>query len=66
MIKIDTPATTSSPTGPMLERFIGEQVQTCLPRELDKEVDDLLGRGRHARRSADAAVGYGNGYGKPR
>lgn len=50
----------------MLERFIGEQVQTCLPRVLDKEVDDLLGRGRHARRSAGAAVGYDNGYGKPR
>jgi transposase-like protein len=32
---------------------------------LDEEVDDLLGRGRHERRAAEA-VGYRNGYGKPR
>ena len=40
-------------------------MQTCLQRVLDEEVDDLLGRGRHERRAADA-VGYRNGYGKPR
>ncbi len=66
MLKIDIPATTSSPTWSTLETFIREQVQTCLQRVLDEEVDDLLGRGRHARRSTDAAVGSRNGHGKPR
>ncbi len=66
MLKIDIPATTSSPTWSTQETSICEQVQTCLQRVLDEEVDDLLGRGRHARRSADAAVGYRNGHGKPR
>jgi transposase-like protein len=65
MLKIDIPSSTSSPTWRTLESFIREQVQTCLQRVLDEEVDDLLGRGRHERRAAEA-VGYRNGYGKPR
>lgn len=65
MVKIDIPSSTSSPTWRTLETFIRDQVQTCLQCVLDEEVDDLLGRGRHERRAADA-VGYRNGYGKPR
>ena len=65
MLKIDNPTATSSPTWRTLEAFIREQVQTCLQRVLEEEVDELLGRGRHERRSPDAA-GYRNGYGKPR
>ncbi len=66
MLKIDIPASTSSPTWATLETFIREQVQTCLQRVLDEEVEALLGRARHERRSTDAAVGYRNGHGKPR
>ena len=66
MLKIDIPTSTSSPTWTTLEAFIRVQVQTCLPRVLEEEVDDLLGRGRHARRSVDTAVGHRNGFGKLR
>ena len=66
MLKIDMPATSSSPTWSTLETFIRAHVQTCLQRVLEKEVDDLLGRGRHERRSADAAAGDRSGHGKPR
>ena len=65
MLKIDIPSSTSSPTWRTLETFIRDQVQTGLQRVLDEEVDDLLGRGRHERRAAEA-VGYRHGYGKPR
>jgi len=65
MLKIDDLTATSSPTWRTRESFIREQVQTCLQRVLEEEVDELLGRGRHERRSADAE-GYPNGYGKPR
>jgi putative transposase len=65
VLKIDIPSSTSSPTWRTLETFIRDQVQTCLQRVLEEEVDNLLGRGRHERRAADA-VGYRNGYGKPR
>jgi transposase-like protein len=65
-MKIDIPATSSSPTWSTLETFIREQVQTCLQRVLDDEVEALLGRGRHERRAADAVVGYRNGHGQPR
>ena len=65
MLKIDIASATSSPTWRTLETFIREQVQTCLQRVLEEEVDELLGRARHERRAADAA-GYRNGYGKPR
>jgi len=63
---IDIPATASSPTWSTLETCIREQVQTCLQRVLDDEVDALLGRGRHERRAADPVVGYRNGHGQPR
>ena len=66
MMKIDIPATASSPTWSTLETCIREQVQTCLQRVLDDEVDALLGRGRHERRAADPVVGYRNGHGQPR
>ena len=66
MLKIDMPATSSSPTWSTLETLIRAHVQTCLQRVLEDEVDDLLGRGRHERRSAETAVGYRNGHGKPR
>lgn len=65
MLKIDIPTATSSPTWHTLEAFIRAQVQTCLQRVLEEEVDELLGRARHERRTVDA-VGYRNGYGKPR
>ena len=65
MLKIDSPAATSSPTWQTLEAFIREHVQTCLQRVLEEEVDELLSRARHERRVANA-VGYRNGYGKPR
>jgi putative transposase len=64
-LKIDNPAATPSPTWRTLEAFIREHVQTCLQRVLEEEVDELLGRARHERRSTDA-VGYCNCYGKPR
>src|SRR6058998_1264526 len=42
-------------------------MQQLLQRLLEEEVDGLLGRGRYARREAvDPAVGYRNGFGKPR
>jgi hypothetical protein len=66
VMKIDIPATASSPTWSTLETCIREQVQTCLQRVLDDEVEALLGRGRHERRAADAVVGYRNGHGQPR
>ena len=65
MLKIDIPTATSSPTWRTLESFIREQVQRCLQRVLEEEVDELLGRARHERRAADA-VGDRNGHGKPR
>ncbi|WP_353268496.1 transposase, partial [Gemmatimonas sp.] len=66
MLKIDIPTSTSRPTWTTRETFIREQVQTCLQRVLEEEVDDLLGRDHHARRSVDTAVGHRNGFGKPR
>src|SRR6267143_4761512 len=42
-------------------------MQQLLQRLLEEEVDGLLGRGRYERREAvDPAVGYRNGFGKPR
>jgi putative transposase len=66
VLKIDIPATASSPTWSTLETFIREQVQTCLQRVLDDEADALLGRGRHERRAADTVVGDRNGHRQPR
>jgi hypothetical protein len=42
-------------------------MQQLLQRLLEEEVGGLLGRGRYERREAvDPAVGYRNGFGKPR
>ncbi len=65
MTKIDNSDASSSPTWPSLEAFVRDQVQTCLQRVLEEEVEDLLGRAKHARRGGDS-TGYRNGYGKPR
>jgi putative transposase len=58
---------TSSPTWETLEAFARQRVQQLLQRLLEEEVDGLLGRGRYERREAvDPAMGYRNGFGKPR
>jgi len=58
---------TSSPTWETLEAFARQSMQQLLQRLLEEEVDGLLGRGRYERREAvDPAVGYRNGFGKPR
>lgn len=65
MTKIDVSAASSSPTWPSLEAFVREQVQACLQRVLEEEVEDVLGRAKHVRRGSDT-TGYRNGYAKPR
>ena len=58
---------TSSPTWETLEAFARQRMQQLLQRLLEEEVDGLLGRGRYERREAvDPAMGYRNGFGKPR
>ena len=58
---------TSSPTWETLEAFARQSMQQLLQRLVEEEVDGLLGRGRYERREAvDPAVGYRNGFGKPR
>ena len=50
-----------------MEAFARQSMQQLLQRLLEQEVDGLLGRGRYERREAvDPAVGYRNGFGKPR
>jgi len=57
----------SSPTWETLEAFARQSMQQLLQRMLEEEVDGLLARGRYERRAVvDAAVGYRNGFGKPR
>jgi len=63
--KIDNSPVASSPTWSSLEAFVREQVQACLQRVLEEEVDELLGRAKHARRGAESSA-YRNGYGKAR
>jgi hypothetical protein len=41
-LRIDIPSSTSSVTWANLETFIGEQVQTCLRRVLEDEVDERI------------------------
>ena len=65
MTKIDNSPVASSPTWSSLEAFVREQVQACLQRVLEEEVDELLGRAKHARRGAESSA-YRNGYGKAR
>jgi len=50
-----------------LEAFARQSMQQLLQQLLEEEVDGVLGRGRYERREAvDPAVGYRNGFGKPR
>lgn len=50
-----------------LEEWVRQQVQRLIQEVLEEEVTEFLGRARSARRSRlDHAVGYRNGYGKPR
>ncbi len=53
MLKIDTPPSTSSPTWTTLETYVRAHGQTCRQHVLGEEVEALLGRGRHERRSAE-------------
>ena len=57
----------TTPTWESLEEFVRGRVQDLIQRVLEEEVTELLGREKSERREAvDAAVGYRNGYGKPR
>ncbi len=57
----------SRPSFASLEAAAREKVRGWLQELLEQEVTEFLGRGRSTRRAAvDAAVGYRNGYGKPR
>lgn len=65
MRKIIESGNASSPTWPSLEGFVRAQVQACLQRVLEEEVEEVLGRQKYARRDG-ATPGYRNGHGKPR
>ena len=62
MTKIDNAPVASSPTWSSLEAFVREQVQACLQRVLEEEVDELLGRAKHMRWTGDTG-GLRNGHG---
>jgi putative transposase len=65
--KRTTPEPKASSTWEQLEEFVREHVQQFIQALLEKEVTELLGRTKSARREAvDATPGYRNGYGKPR
>ncbi len=50
-----------------LEAWVRGHVQRFIQGLLEDEVTELLGRGKHERRTAvDPPAGYRNGYGKPR
>lgn len=50
-----------------LEEMVRLQAQSLIQRVLEEEVEALLGRKKHERRSeVDAPAGYRNGYGKER
>lgn len=63
-----TPAPPASiPSWENLEAFARDGVQRLLQRVLEEEVEEVLGRRRHQRRTpVDPQGGYRNGYGKPR
>src|SRR5215217_281988 len=62
-----TPEPKVSNTWDRLEDFVRGHVQEFIQALLEEEVTELLGRTKSARREAvDAALGYRNGYGKPR
>jgi transposase-like protein len=56
----------SSPLWHQLEEYARTKIQTFVQKLLEEEVDDLLGRKKSERRTAESAVGYRNGFGKPR
>jgi transposase-like protein len=57
----------STPRWETLEAWTRARIQEEIQAVLEEEVTELLGRMKSARRApVDAAVGYRNGYGKPR
>ena len=57
----------SRPGWDALEAYAREGIRRLLQQMLEEEVEDVLGRQRYARRAGvDAALGYRNGWGKPR
>ncbi len=59
--------TESRPVWESLETFARQGVQRLLQQLLEEEVEEVLGRRRYERRDGvDAALGYRNGWGKPR
>jgi tRNA A37 methylthiotransferase MiaB len=62
--KIDIPASTSSPTWATLETCVRDHVQNYLQRVLDEEVEALLDRGRHERRSVRVRTSAANRFKK--
>ena len=59
--------TESRPSWEDVEVFARQRIQSWFQRLLEEEVEELLGRGRYARREGiDAPGGYRNGLGKPR
>jgi len=59
-------ARSSAPTWETLYEWLRGKVQELLQELLEAEVTEFLGRARYERRAAVDAVGYRNGYGKPR
>jgi putative transposase len=57
----------SRPSWEDLEAFAPQRIQSWFQRLLEEEVEEVLGRGRYARREGiDAPGGYRNGLGKAR
>ena len=57
----------SMPTWDTLEEFLRGHIQAMVQRVLEAEVTELLGRAKSERRAGvDPALGYRNGFGKPR
>lgn len=56
----------SGPFWETLETYARGEIQQFVQRVLEEEVDDLLGRKKSERRSEESALGYRNGYAKPR
>ena len=60
-------ATESRPVWESLEALARQGIQRLLQQLLEEEVEQVLGRRRYERRErVDAALGYRNGFGKPR
>jgi transposase-like protein len=49
----------------MLDTYAREQIHGFVQRLLNEEVEELLGRAKSERRSAETLAGSRNGYGKP-